>query len=139
MKYNNRHFFSMDEILVLLLNNLSETIRECQEKNPSIDMTDINQKVFLIECYLDGFKTYALPEVPEVPQVPEVPEVPEMSFEELCKLTRPPRITPKGHIGPAHAMIRFADNQDLVDARRVDRVIKMGKEMDLRKNIPYFK
>jgi hypothetical protein len=35
-------------------------------------------------------------------------------------------------------MTRYADNQDILDARRVDRVIKMGKEMDLRKNIPYF-
>jgi hypothetical protein len=61
-----------------------------------------------------------------------------MSYEELCKLTRPPRTTEKGYLGPTPLMVRYAEDQDNKRARRVDIVIQYGKDMDKNKDKPYF-
>lgn len=96
-------------------------------------MDEVERGAILIQSYLDGFKTYAV----ELPKEPS-DIAPDMSYEELCKITRPPRITEKGHLGPSREMIRYAEEQDNKRARRVDVVIKIGKEIEKNKDKPYF-
>jgi hypothetical protein len=126
----------MDETLVSLFESLCYRIEELKIKNPGLEMDEVERGAILIQSYLDGFKVYAV-EVPKEP-IDIAPLLPDMSYEELCKITRPPRITEKGHIGPSREMIRYAEAQDNKRARRVDVVIKIGKEMEKNKDKPYF-
>jgi hypothetical protein len=126
----------MDETLSSLFEALCYRIEELKLKNPLLDMEEVECGAILIQSYLDGFKTYSV-EVPSEPNDTS-PPLPEMSYEELCKLTRPPRITEKGHIGPSPLMVRYAEQQDNKRARRVDIVIQYGKEMDKNKDKTYF-
>ncbi len=69
----------------------------------------------------------------------DVPKsLPEISYEDLCKMTRPPRITPTGHLGPVYSMVRYAEEEDNKRAREVDNVIQYGKELDKNKDKPFF-
>jgi|Laugrespbdmm15sd_2_1035082.scaffolds.fasta_scaffold31169_2 hypothetical protein len=124
----------MDETLTSLFEALCYRINELKAKNPTLDMEEVERGAILIQSYLDGFKTYAI----EEPIQSVSPALPDMSYEELCKLTRPPRITEKGSVGPAHHMVRYAEEQDNRRARRVDIVIQYGKYMDKNKDKPYF-
>ena len=126
----------MDETLTSLFESLCYRIEEFKLKNPALDMEEVERGVILIQSYLDGFKTYS----PEVPIEPDKTSslIPEMSYEELCKATRPPRITEKGHVGPSSEMIRYAEECDNKRARRVDIVIQYGKDLDKNKNNSYF-
>lgn len=127
----NIFFFYMDETLTSLFESLCYRIEELKLKNPTLEMEEVERGAILIQSYLDGFKTYAI-------EAPKSPALPDMSYEELCKLTRPPRITEKGHIGPTPLMIKYAEEQDNKRARRVDIVIQYGKEMDKNKDKPFF-
>ena len=124
----------MDETLTNLFEVLCSRIEELRLKNPSLDMEEVDRISILIQSYLDGFKIFT--EVPE--QKDAVTHLPELSFEELCKLTRPPRNTPKGSIGPSQRMVLYAEKKDTMRAKRVDRVIKMAKDIEARKHIPFF-
>jgi len=124
----------MDEILETLFGELCQRIKDCQEKNPLIDMDDIERSCILIQSYMDGLNKKPLEEPPKE----DPPSLPDMSFEELCKLTRPPRVTPKGHLGPAYTMIHYAEERDNRHARRVDEVIRKGKELDKNRHKPFF-
>ena len=126
----------MDETLVSLFEALCYRIEELKLKNPALDMEEVERGAILIQSYLDGFKTYAV-ELPKEPSDISSP-LPDISYEELCKLTRPPRITEKGHLGPSSEMIRYAEAQDNKRARRVDVVIKIGKDLEKNKDKPYF-
>lgn len=121
----------MDEILGTLFDELSRRIKDCQEKNPLVDMDDVARSCLLIQSYIDGFNNKPFP-------VDGTPLLPNMSYEELCKLTRPPRITPKGHLGPAYSMIHYAEDNDNRRARRVDQIIQKGKELEKNKDKPFF-
>lgn len=124
----------MDETLTNLFELLCYRIEELKSKNPDLDMEDVDRSAILIQSYLDGFKTYTID-----PPKENIPlSLPEMSYEELCKLTRPPRITEKGHVGPSHLMAKYAEDQDNKRARRVDVLIQYGKEIDKKKNKPFF-
>lgn len=125
----------MDEILETLFGELCKRIEECQEKNPTIDMSDVTRGSILIQSYIDGFNNKPLPK--EEP-VDNLPRLLDMSYEELCKLTRPPRVTPKGHVGPLHSMVRYAEEEDNKRARIVDDVIRHGKQLDKNKDKPFF-
>lgn len=131
---NSILFYTMDETLTSLFEALCYRIEELKLKNPSLDMEDVERGAILIQSYLDGFKTYTI----EEPVQSVSPSLPEMSYEELCKLTRPPRITEKGHMGPTSLMARYAENEDNKRARRVDIVIQYGKNMDKNKDKPFF-
>ena len=96
----------MDQVLETLFGELSMRIEECQEKNPTIDMSEITRGILLIQSYIDGFNTKPLE---KQEQVDTLPQLLDMSYEELCKLTRPPRLTPKGHLGPVYSMCRYAE------------------------------
>jgi hypothetical protein len=61
-----------------------------------------------------------------------------MSYEELCNLLRAPRVLPEGHVGPTKQMIREAERVEKENSRRVDRVIKIGKDIDSKKSLPFF-
>jgi hypothetical protein len=124
----------MDQTLTSLFEALCYRIEELKMKNPELDMEDVERGAILIQSYLDGFKTYTVEESKEAPS----PTLPEMSYEELCKLTRPPRITEKGHIGPTVRMSQYAEAEDNKRARRVDVVIKYAKELDKEKDKPFF-
>jgi hypothetical protein len=120
----------MDEVLETLFGELCQRIKDCREKNPLIDMCDIERSCLLIQSYIDGLTDKPLP----VEKEPS--SLPNMSYEELCKLTRPPRVTPRHHIGPTYSMSRYAEEKDNRRARRVDDVIRMGKQLDKHK--PFF-
>jgi hypothetical protein len=124
----------MDETLTSLFEALCYRIEELKLKNPELDMEEVERGSILIQSYLDGFKTYSI----EEPLQTTSPPLPEMSYEELCKLTRPPRITEKGHIGPTARMSQYAEAEDNKRARRVDVVIKYAKELDKDKDKPFF-
>lgn len=124
----------MDDTLTSLFEALCYRIEELKAKNPSLDMADVERGAILIQSYLDGFKTYLI----DSPKENTSSELPDMSYEELCKLTRPPRITEKGHMGPTPLMARYAENEDNRRARRVDIVIQYGKNMDKNKDKPFF-
>ncbi len=126
----------MDEILGILFGELCQRIKECREKNPLIDMDDIERSCILIESYIDGFSNNTSPLEEETKQDP--PLLLAMSYEEQCKITRPPRLTPKGHIGPAYTMIKYAEECDNRRARTVDEVIRKGKELDKNRGKPFF-
>lgn len=127
-------FYSMDETLTSLFEALCYRIEELKAKNPSLDMEDVERGAILIQSYLDGFKTYTS----DPPKENASPTLPNMSYEELCKLTRPPRTTEKGYLGPTPLMVRYAEDQDNKRARRVDVVIKIGKDMEKNKDKSYF-
>jgi hypothetical protein len=124
----------MDETLTSLFEALCYRIEELKLKNPDLNMEDVERGAILIQSYLDGFKTYTIEESKESTS----PTLPEMSYEELCKLTRPPRITEKGHIGPTTRMSQYAEAEDNKRARRVDVIIKYAKELDKNKDKPFF-
>ena len=126
----------MDEVLETLFGELCKRIEECQEKNLTIDMTDITRCSILIQYYIDGFNNNPLPKEPYPSR--ENHPLPDMSYEELCKLTRPPRITPTGHIGPVSSMSRYAEGEDNKRAREVDTIIQYGKELEKNKDKPFF-
>ena len=121
----------MDETLGILFGELCQRIKECREKNPLIDMDDIERSCVLIQSYMDGFSN-------KTPPIEDPPSLPDISYEETCKLTRSPRLTPKGHLGPAYAMIQYAEQCDNRRARRVDEVIRKGKELNKNTNKPFF-
>jgi hypothetical protein len=122
----------MDDILGTLFDELCQRIKDCKEKNPLIDMDDIERSCILIQSYIN--KPLSVEEEPKE----DPPSLPDMSYEELCKLTRPPRITPKGHLGPAYTMVRYAEKEDTRRARMVDDVIRHGKQLDKNKDKPFF-
>lgn len=124
----------MDETLTSLFEALCYRIEELKLKNPELDMEEVERGAILIQSYLDGFKTYAI----EVSPQSTSPPLPDMSYEELCKLTRPPRITEKGHMGPTPQMARYAEAEDNKRARRVDIVIQYGRDLDKNKHKPFF-
>jgi hypothetical protein len=124
----------MDDTLASLFESLCYRIEELKIKYPDIDMEDVDRSAILINSYLDGFKKYSI----EVPEEPVEVQMPEMSYEDLCKLTRPPRITEKGHIGPSRTMVQYAEEQDNKRARRVDLIIKIGKDIEKNKHKPFF-
>ena len=130
----------MDEILETLFGELCQRIKDCREKNPLIDIDDIERSSILIQSYIDGLNNKPLPLEEELKEQPKEhpPSLPDMSYEELCKLTRPPRVTPRGHLGPAYTMIRYAEERDNRHARRVDEVIQKGKDLDKNRNKPFF-
>jgi hypothetical protein len=116
----------MDEILETLFDELCKRIKECKEKNPLIDMDNIERSCILIKSYIN--KDISVKEDPS--------PLPYMSYEEVYKLIRLPRITPKGHLGPAYTMIRYAEEEDNKRARRVDYIIQYGKKV--QENTPFF-
>jgi hypothetical protein len=120
----------MDEILGTLFDKLCLSIKDCHERNPSIDMNDIMRTSVLIQSYIDGLNK---PLDKDDPQ-----SFPDMSYEELCKLTRPPRRTPKGYLGPTHSMSHFAEEEDNKRARKVDAIIRYGKNIE-KNTKPFFK
>lgn len=120
----------MDQTLVDLFQALSYRIEELKAKNPDLDMEDVQRGAILIQSYLDGFKTYTLD--------PESPPLREITYEEICKITRPPRTIPEGHLGPSIQMSKYAEALDNKRARRVDIVIKYGKDLEKNKDKPYF-
>lgn len=126
----------MDNVLEVMFGELSKRIQECQEKNPTIDMSNITRSSILIQSYIDGFnnKPFFIEEEPKDPP----PQLSNMSYEELCKLTRPPRITPKGHLGPVTSMCCYAEEEDNKRAREVDIIIQYGKELEKNKDKPFF-
>lgn len=124
----------MDEILTSLFESLCYRIQELKANNPTLDMEEVERGAILIQSYLDGFKTCTID--PPKENTPSI--LPEMSYEEICKLTRPPRITERGHIGPTRLMAIHAEEQDNKRARRVDIVIQYGKDMDKKKDKPFF-
>lgn len=126
----------MDEILETLFGELCQRIKDCREKNPLIDMDDIERSCILIQSYIDGLTNKPLP-LEEEPKAPPS-SLPHMSFEELCKLTRPPRVTPRGHLGPAYTMIHYAEETDNRQARIVDEIIQKGKDLDKNRTKPFF-
>ena len=124
----------MDQTLVSLFEALCSRIDELKKRNPDLDIEDVERGVILIQSYLDGFKIYT----PKEPVIQQPPPVQQMSYEDICKLTRPPRITPEGHAGPSYLMARYADSEDNRRARQVDALIKYGKELEKNKNKPFF-
>ena len=127
-------FFSMDDTLVVLFGELCKRLEECQAKNPGVDVEDITRVGIMIQSYLDGFKREPI----LTTRVPERELLPDMSYEEITNYTRAPRVTPKGQLGPTKEMVEYAIRIEKENARRVDRVIRLGKEMDANKDKPYF-
>jgi len=125
----------MDNVLEVLFGELSKRIQECQDNNPTIDMSDITRSSILIQSYIDGFNNKPFPVNKEAKPLQQLPNI---SYEEICKLTRPPRITPKGHVGPVISMSRYAEEEDNKRAREVDTIILYGKELDNNKDKPFF-
>ena len=121
----------MDATLETLFTELSSRIDECANKNPSVNMDDIKRSSLLIKTYIDGFKVF-------VDTKETIEEVPEMSYEELCGLISVPRIIPKGHVGPTRAMVKEAVNNDKLRDSQFKQVVKRGKEMEAKKEMPYF-
>lgn len=126
----------MDQVLETLFGELSMRIEKCQEKNPDIDMSDIIRYTILIKSYIDGFNNKPLQN--ELDTSRDNHSLPYLSYEELCKLTRPPRVTPKGHLGPAYSMVHYAEDSDNRRARIVDDVIRDAKELEKNKDKPFF-
>lgn len=124
----------MDQTLVSLFEALCSRIDELKKQNPSLDMEDVERGAILIQSYLDGFKIYT----PKEPVIQPPPPLQQMSYEDICKLTRPPRTTPEGHAGPSYLMAKYADSEDNRRARQVDAIIQYGKELDKNKNKPFF-
>jgi len=106
----------MDNTLSQLFLELCLDIEKCQAKNPSLNMESILRTSLLIQGYI--YKN-------EPPLSIEL--TPHISYEDLSKCIRVPRRTPPGYIGPSHAMIQYADEEDNKRARLVDRVILYGK------------
>lgn len=121
----------MDATLEILFTELCTRIDECAAKNPSVNMDDIKRSSLLIKTYIDGFKVFA--DTKET-----IEEVHEMSYEELCGLISVPRIIPKGHVGPTRAMVKEAVNNDKLRDSQFKQVVKRGKEMEAKKEMPYF-
>jgi hypothetical protein len=121
-------FFGMDDTLIILFGELSLRIKECQEKNPHVDMTHVMRMCILIQSYLDGF----------IEPSEELTPLPQMTYAETCELACSPRITPEGHIGPTPAMVKYAENVDRENIDRVDRLIQYGKELEINKDTPFF-
>lgn len=119
----------MDQTLANLFEVLCYRLEELKAKNPELEMEDVERSCILIHSYLDGFKTTAEPEKQTLPQ---------MSYEGLCNFLRAPRVLPKGHVGPTKQMIREAERVERENARCVDRVIQIGKDIDSKKQVPYF-
>lgn len=126
----------MDETLEIFFGELCQRIKDCREKNPLVDMDDIERICVLIQSYMDGFSNNTLPLAEEPKEDP--PSLPDMSYEETCKLTRSPRLTPKGYIGPSYAMIQYAEQCDNRRARRVDEVIRKGNELNKNMDKSFF-
>lgn len=120
----------MDETLKILFDELCLRIEELQKKNPEVNTDTLMRSCVMIQSYIDGFSKEEEPK--EAPQ-----SLPDISYEQLCKLTRPPRITPRGHLGPAYTMTRYAEEEENKRARIVDDVIRQGKELDKNKK-PFF-
>lgn len=90
-------------------------------------MEGLKSSSILIQSYMESFK-----------KEPTVELLPKMTYEELSDFLRKPRITPKGHAGPTPAMVRSAEKLDRENARRVDRVIKIGKDLETQSQKPFF-
>jgi hypothetical protein len=121
----------MDDTLVILFGELCRRIEECQEKNPALDLDDLMRSCLLIQSYLDGFKKEAVSEEKPVMLSP-------IMYEEISILTRPPRVIPKGHVGPSQYMARYAEEHDNINAKLVDNIIQYGKDLENNKNVPFF-
>jgi len=111
----------MDEILEILFGELCQRIKECREKNPLVDMAHIEHICVLIQSYIP----------------PHEKPKQDISYEDLSKITRTPRMIPKGHLGPSYSMIRYAEEEDNKRARRVDYIIQYVKKLQENKR-PFF-
>lgn len=105
-------------IVNYLLNELKYSIECFKKKNPKLDVTEIVYAQVILEEYVKVADT--------------------TEYEEICKVTRPPRSIPSGQIGPSKAMKQYAEMEELKNDMRIDRVIAIGKELDKNQDVPYF-
>jgi len=60
------------------------------------------------------------------------------THEELCRMLKIKRVIPPGHIGPTREMVRYAEKRDKNMSKTFDSLALLTKELEERKNIPYF-
>ena len=126
------YFYIMAEshILIELFLKLKEKLYKLDSMNVMMDvqgkqgMSDAIHACNVMDAYIDSF-VYKEEHVVPV----------GVTYDQAYFSLSP---TPKGHVGPSLAMRRYAANEEKKQMNRIDQAILMGKQLDARKDIPYF-
>lgn len=116
-------------ILISLFNKLKSDIHTFHYKNATLqelclDMKDIMVSCNAIESYIESYN----------PKEEHIINMGQTYQQVEYMLTAIPR----GHAGPTPAMRRYAAMEEKKRMDKVDSVIQMGKDLDAKKDEPYF-
>ena len=117
-------------VLITLFHDLKAKIDSLKSKNAMMDVNGIeglNQVIKSCEVmdkYIDSF-------LYKEQHVIDVTSPYQHSFLSMSAI-------PKGHSGPTPAMRRYAVTEEKKVMDRIDRVVQLGKDLDARREKPYF-